>query len=733
MADTPSDTMNDTAQAAQDAGKYTKDLINAINGMRGPLQQMSDLMAAIAADAKSHLDSTKEAAAAMKDNTNEMREQERLNMSDLEHKRAQQEASRELAQKRLEKADLQNKMLNIELRTKEVWIEQQEHARRNKEIQEATLGIVERIKKEAKEYNEMLAVGEKIWDAQQRRYISTAESDPEKYARNQEKYARNRNIREFMTGFSRPEQTVDWLANGIGNMLPMGGGIGGLLGLLIGGSQKDADELASGNRIAQMFEGSKGGFNPAAAAQFGLSGRNLENIYGIKSDELATITKAFAQVGITSDEATKSVEGFTSRAGDSLTVFALAADKSFEMVTGSMAGLAAAMHESFGMEAEKSITLLANLGTEAQKAGFNAATFLQQTVDVSVGLKMMNANAEATGATMLRLASNMSTRLGPGHEAYAQQYTARGMGSATAAISGMDVGMSAIIGQMYGKSHGFNVSGLDAWYAMQSGSGQSARGGEQLDIVDVLKEMRNVIPGLGRMKRSEQAYAMMQLFHTDLAGAETILDAQKEVTTTGGLSDATRKRMGTALETEKDKINQITLSVNAIKDILAQILTGVVVIAIDILKGLLNGVMFIGSKIMAMTSTGNTKDAYNAMAGELWQNILANAGEAKTQADRITDSAKNAPTEAKNLLKAMHLGDIGPSQDSMKRVFDSYKPKTSEDMVDQAVDTALLSSSPQLFAAKKLVDTTGKFYIDLKATLIENPAGKNYSGGNEGD
>lgn len=411
----------------------------------------------------------------------------------------------------------------------------------------------------------------------------------------------------------------------------MMGGIGGLVGMIIHGVGQEEHFRAVGEKAAQIFD-QVGGHSKKLSSELGSSARTLSKWYGIAEGDIQSVTTSLATLGVKSTEASQKMEGLTGVAGKNLVTAMLAADKAFEMSAGTMAKMAGTMSADFNMPIKEATASMINFGAAASKAGFNAIYMMQGAMQAASAFRLLNANVSGIGGMSMGLANTMTKR--GFNTAYAQQYATEGMQQAMGAAAGLDVGMSAIIGERMGHMG----SGLDAWYSLKSGSGMSERGMGEMKPEDIIKQMGAIVGELSP-NRSEQAYALTKLFGVDVAGADAILDAMKEQEHNGKLSEESLKKINTAFQSEGQKQNQMLQMVEVIKDAVAKGSIGLLQVIVNSLKLLYDAVQWGFHAVMALIP--GEDQAYNqAMAATYKTDMGKDLENATKGAGAVWDAAK---------------------------------------------------------------------------------------------
>lgn len=599
MADLPDDMMKklqEMIEGFKGMGQYSKDLQAAVAASTRPMQQLSEYAKAIRehiTQMSEQLKSSQTATETMSKQMTELANQMKQSKEDAkDHADILTEAEKKLIDQKIATEQWRTAISQAKHEEKAYWAQITKETYEHREALKETSSIWEKMKKQAEDYQAKMA-----------RAGGTAATT----------------ISETLLGGKGLAGGVGNIMSSLGSLLPMAG-IGGLIGMMIAGKIRDEDFRAVGETAGQMFDQITG-HSKRFSGEMGGIARQLET-YGMGTKEdVVAVAQGFASTGVSADEAGRKIVGLSTRFGHDLVASTLAADKALELPAGTFAKLSGTLARDFNTSAEKAFMNLASLAQGAREAGMNAAVFMQQVMETSSALTLLNAKIDDTGAAQLKLSSTMQAR-GFGAQ-YAQQYAAAGMQSAAGAVANMGEGLAAIIGQKLGYG-----SGIEALYAMKSGSGATARGEQQLDLVEIMKQMREVLPG---QTRAEQAFAATKLFGVSYAGADAILDAMQEANSYNADSKQVQKLLHQAFETEGEKQNRVLQEIKVMQDAVSQISVALLKIAVDILKGIYQAIMAMSANIQASLSFGEksrllAEEAalYKRAAGQSFGDIYAN-------------------------------------------------------------------------------------------------------------
>lgn len=604
----------------KDIGQYTKDLQSTLSNMMRPMQQMSDHMKAVAAASEATAKAQKESISAqaetamhMQATADSMKERNRLGEDERSIKK-------DILTKRSAEKDLDNELKQIHVEDARMSQEKRKEADLQKQAAEATLGFWKGMHHTMSEYyDDLVKVGYKLDENGKLQKEAGLAAMAQRAAAQTVTYGSG-----LMTGNNNPANAIAGIGNSINSLAMTGGGVGGLIGMIIYGVGQDEHFRSVGEKAGQAFD-NVGTHTAALSGVLGGAARTLSKWGQAAEGDLEAVSVTMAHLGITAKEAAEPIEGVAGLAGKNLVIGLLAADKAFEMAAGSMGNFAGAMARDFNMSAMDAYTTVVNLGTAAGDAELDITSLMQASMQAGSALRLLNANGESVGKTIAGLTAGMREQ-GFGKQ-FSQQYSQAGMQSVTGAVAGMSTGMSGVIGERLGLG-----SGLDAWYSMKSPKAEG-RGGEKMDIGAIMGEMKNIVGGMSG-KRSEQAFALTQLMGVDVPGADAILDAMKEQSETGKLSSASQKKIETAFMTEGQKADRMLQLVEVIKDAIAKVSVGLLILIVNSLKGINDVLMWGFNALSAFFEKDPNKKAaleqragiYQDLAGLDWDHMKTGAG-----------------------------------------------------------------------------------------------------------
>lgn len=693
--------LKDIIESFKDIGKYTKDLQAAMAATIRPVQQMSDYMKAVA---ESSADAQKANSEAMKDVSSMADKLKEMGESLKERNRLTEEEKNvrvQIKQSILDAKQAEAEMKKIQAEDQKIWQEKTKQGElQNKALKEHT-GFWREMRDDVEEwYNGLVKAGYELDKTTGRmEKVAGLSAAMQRAGATAVTYGSG-----ALTGQNNPANAIASIGGAIGGLLTPTMGVGGLIGMIIYGVGRDEHFRAVGETASQIFD-QVGGHTKKFSAEMAGAARTL-SVWGAAAEQdLAQVNAALVSLGVQEKEARAKVDGFSSMAGSSMTSALLAADKAFEMAAGTMASFAATLAKDFNTSMDEAFKSTMNFASAAGQAGFNVKNMMMQSMEAASALRLLNANGETVGATLFGLSGNMVSQ--GYNQQFSQQYSAQGMSSAAGGIAGMGEGLSAIIGERLGLG-----SGLDALYAMKSPRGRDSD--TQLDIGSIMREMRTIVQDMSP-NRSEQAFALTKLFNVDYAGADAILDAMEQTADGQTLSAESQKALNSAFQSEAQKMDQMLKMLDVIKDAIAKVSVGLLMIIVNSLKALLDATIFMGANIAA-SLPGNDRAKWMNVAKLAGDEIGGDWGAMGKGFDKVGGGLKQLGS-AVGVEFGLFAGASGASHQNYGKMADLVMSK-------EAKKAALQGWKGNAFTAAATVATGGNIPL---ATMARDAAKALYS------
>ncbi len=605
--------LKEIVDSLKSVSQYSKDLSSAVAAANRPMQQMSDLAKAMNASmsemAKTTLATSDAMGGMVTDVADVLNKVQEVGKAESESVTKVNEANAAfLAQKKITE-ELRAAYLAVEVEQASFWTKET---------------------KQGKERNEKLEEAANWWEKIKKSQTDSARLDG---GASSGSVSRANTAALGLTGASNTSGAISQIASSMSTLMPTAGGIGGLIGMMMYGKMKEAEFNALGQVAAQQFD-QVGGYSDAFAGRLvGLS-RKLSVAGMAAKEDIARVSGAMVEMGLTAKDAQTKIEGFTSAAGNDFMALTLSMDKAFEMAAGTAAKFGGTLVRDFNMSTKEAATNLQLMAQAARESGANVSTFMMQTMEASSALRLLNANQSAV-FTMQAGVSNQYQKGGMNQQ-NAGAYAAKGVGELTGAIGGqMQEGVRAVIAQkMYGGD------ALDALYKLQSpvarkGFGTGA-GKDELDTGGFIREMGNIMKEAGVQDQGPGAqYKFAEsVFGVGTAGADAFMKAIEEQRDTGKVSAETQKEISKGLTREADKMSVITRIAEAIKDAVAQTMVGLLGMIVNGLKMLYNVGMYTHNALVSALTVGGDAEA-DYRAGQYMKNIESAAGASSKNSDMV--------------------------------------------------------------------------------------------------
>jgi hypothetical protein len=411
------------------------------------------------------------------------------------------------------------------------------------------------------------------------------------------------NMSQIMTGDRGGMAKVAGQAmSGIASLIPTLGPMGGLIGFLMHGLKNGDEWRAVGEQVGQQFD-------RMGQASSGFKSQMVETAKAITAnstgtaDDLIAIAGAFAETGVSAETAGKTIDGF---AGDAtggiknLTAATLAADKTMEVASGTFAKIAGTLSRDFGGSADEAFMKISSFAGKMKDAGYNAVNFMQQIMETSSALRMMNANMDSVVGSQAALIQSYE-KLGFSKQ-QAQKF-GEGGGAVMAGMGRLNEGMMAYLGeQMTGGRH----TGISALRAFESRPYREEKGLGDIDMMQALKIM-------GGLAGDDQE-GQYKLFKSQFGSASAADAAMRMTALTPKqmAGDDGKKAMADfneGIKSESDKLDYISKLLKAIEVHLGTVASSMLGMAIDSIKAIY---YFLQSKFGDKDKA--TKDLYGQAA-----------------------------------------------------------------------------------------------------------------------
>ncbi len=548
--------LKEIVESLKGVSQYSKDLASAVSSANRPMQQMSDLSKAISTSMESMAGASKESIAAMTEMTTAAGS---LVTKMSEYGREESESVKRLNEQKLLTEETRTATAQMALERRRQWAE---------------------MSKAQEEENKALKETHSAWDG-----IKKSISDVTllKKGWSTDAISRGNTMAQGLTGQGSMEGGLSNLTGSLSALAPTAAGVGGLLGMLIYGQVKKAEFIALGQVAIQQFDlvgGKVGEFGQKLTDM----SKSLSVAGMIEAKDIALVSGALVSFGVDIDGAKAKVDDFTSAGGSSFLAFTLSVDKAFEMAAGSAAKFGGTLVRDFNMSTKEAAENLKQMASAAMTSGQNVQVFMQQTMEASSALRLLNANQEAVYTTQQM--GIKAYRNAGFNQQFSGAYASQGMGQVSGAIGGgMNEGVRAIIAQQM-----FGGDALDALAKLNS---PIARGSDtKLDINAFIEAAGGIMGRNGQQGVGAQYKFTESVFGVGTAGADLLLKAFSEQKATGSVAPETKKALEDALANERLKKSSLELAVDKIQQAVADTMVGLLTSIVSGLKLLYNGVMY---------------------------------------------------------------------------------------------------------------------------------------------
>jgi len=659
------------AESLKSIGQYSKDLAAAIGAANRPMQQLSDYSKAIGESMKGISKSMEEQKAAVAALNTAMGE---ASKKISENNQGESESQRVLNEKKIQTEELRAANVALQIQRSEMWAaETAAGKKRNEELRE-----------EKKHLEEAQGLWQKLHRKVKETQADWGKKDPGSAS------AAN-TFSEMMTGKDM-SGGFGSITQSISGLLPTAGGIGGLIGMILYGKTREAEFNAIGEQAAQFFD-QVGGHTEAFAGRIGGLSKNLSAHGILAKDDLTKVAHAMAETGMTAKQAQTQISGFTSVAGKDFMAMSISMDKAFELGAGSAAKMGGILQRDFNMTTKDAANNLMLMAQAAKESGGNVATFMQQTMEAASSLRLLNAHQ----ADFINLQSGVAKAYQRGglNAQFSQAYSSAGSANLGQQIGGgMNEGVRAILAQrMYGGNALDALSMLESPVA-RAGHGSGANR-DELDVNRFIKEMSALMDSSGVQGVGATRKFAKGVFGTDEAGTDAFLKAREAMSRGEAVDPSTMKAIAEGLKHESQKKSVMERIVDEIKNIVGDIMTGLLSMIVNELKLIYNGVMALYHTISSSPLFGGSPaeiDRHKNLAGQYESNAMSAMTGVGVGVQRMVDAAsKDSTGTAKEILGAFGLSggwSVTDPKTNSERLNEANVGTVMQEKLGEALDGA---------------------------------------------
>lgn len=654
--------LKEIVESLKGVSQYSKDLAAAVSNANRPMQQMSEYSKAIQASMEQMAKSTKDTnesyvamsntMAALLSGAKELGAQESASATAVNVQKLATETQR------TENARLAGERAAFWIAEREAGILRNANAEKDKIALEQSADLWTQIKKSVSDINTL-----------------------NKERTNVTSVMMGNTMAQTLTGKENVAGALSNITSSLSALAPTAGGLGGLFGMLMYGQVKEAEFKALGQLAIQQFDQVGGHAGDLGKKMAGMA--KYMSIAGmIDAKDFSIVSAAVVSFGLDIKDVSKDIDGFKSTAkgaGTDFLTFSLSMDKAFEMAAGTTAKFGGTLVRDFNMTTNEAATNLRQMATAARDSGQSVVTYMQQVMEASSALRLMNANQGAVSETMLM--ASKSFQAGGLNKSFAGAYAAQGMSQVTGAMAGgMNEGVRAIIAQkMYGGD------ALDALAMLNS---PVARGGKKLDAHAFIGAAGDIMNSNGPQTVGAQYKFAESVFGVGTAGADLLLKAFKEKQETGTTSNDTLAAINKAFEDEAKKKSSLEIAVDTIKQAIADTMVGLLQMIVNGLKAVYDGIQWGFNALMSTFTTGDTSKEYAELADIYYtrasKGYAASGLGADKMATSINTAYKAAGVAAETMLSTDHTGEgrerqiIEARGQRFKKAKEALSPETQD-------------------------------------------------------
>ena len=386
---------------------------------------------------------------------------------------------------------------------------------------------------------------------------------------------------------------------------------GGLIGLMVMGGKRQEEIRAMSTDAARIFQQTSD-VGRKHIGEIAGDVRGLANMLGLKPGALAGEFKAagaaFAQAGVDiEDVMEKSLIVPGKAASESILTTSIRIDALFKQASGTAAKDMGALIKDFNMNAREAARVVTSIGMAARDSGTSVSAFMSSVMRSSQALRTQRVDITEVAEAQLKFQKILEEQ-GLGKQ-FAAGYAERGVQQISQGISGLGVGMSAVLGERMGQGQG-----LDACYAFREGMGGAGQGTQDKGLfTQTIQEMVSLAKEQAPGDESGQRFMLEQLMPgLGAEGSKAMLAVADKLE--GGMDiDKAMQESGQAL---KDAFVDRAAETSAFQRSMLKMQDGLAKIGAGILAAIIEGFKMIyalGKAIANYRVTGETSEFKVAM------------------------------------------------------------------------------------------------------------------------
>lgn len=408
--------------------------------------------------------------------------------------------------------------------------------------------------------------------------------------------------------------------------------VGGLVGLMMLGGTREEEVRAMGPRIGRMFQ-QTGQVGRREMSEIGVQTRRLGVLLGKgptgMQAEIASAAMMFSQAGIDSKEALETsfmtpmikarevakrtgatvaevmdnMKGQFGDTGESVLMTSVRLDSLFRLGAGTSARMMSQMVRDFNMDATESASVMAGIALRARDAGTSVMAFTTSVMRSAAALRTQRVDITEVAEAQLKFQEALQ-RGGLGEE-FAAGYAERAVGQITQGLSGMGVGLSAVLGErittrreVEGVKDARKVEGLEAYYAIREGF-QGQEGGEGRGMFAETVVELGKLAAEGNRTEAEQRFFLEKVAKTGFEGSKAIVALHADIKGGMDINKAIAKHQDDlqgAFKSRAEETSTFQRSLLKIQDGVAKVGAGILSAVISGFKLMATSFQWLGAK-----------------------------------------------------------------------------------------------------------------------------------------
>ena len=424
--------------------------------------------------------------------------------------------------------------------------------------------------------------------------------------------------------------------------------MGGMFGFMLFGRMKQEEYKAKSQVIAQSFQNAGDVAKGTLDSMYSNVRRLETSIPGIAA-AFDSGAKAAAAMGITASQSIEKVEHKLGKGRSDVGTMAVAMNKLFESGDGSTEKAAATLVQNTNLGYKESVELLNKMGAAVQNTGISYTGLLATVMQTTSALRMQGTSAESVAKTLHTSQAGLKS-LGM-NDARSGAIAASGVQGIAGAISGLNVGLKAVLGE---SMTGGRQTGLAASRKFDMGMLQGQKGGGA-DFNATIRAMLKMAEKAGGGNEDRMYHAIQALFNINTEGAATMMaihKANKEGVPINKAIADNGKALKNSLDNEGLKQSKFETMMRELIELLARIGAGLLDALITGFKTSIAMLKYGFDWFMNGVSDSQTADLMNLLNASntklmtLGSNLWGQMKESKSLGQKFLDTVEGPESEA---------------------------------------------------------------------------------------